>query len=346
MRRVWPVGIAGVLFAAAALADPAGPEESGFKVPDLTLERAESKPLLAKDEPSGEAVVKSSTAARGALKKPVELVAKTKLGQRRVRSVPDPTGVRLEWKTDGGKAASLHVDGADACELGEAKDLNKDGFDDLILNCPPWVGSSGGEAVIMYGGNKGFLPDHVTRIPRPRGTPGRFGTLAKSVPDQNGDGLPDLMVRSPFQGSDLELLFLGGKTAVDPFPSASRASAFSPWAWMPAKQLCSEPVLASHFGESVLRRVTVAVKRCEESLRNALGAGKDDLGITVPIHFTRAGAPRVEDAAASIGGKQFRGSADLRSLCGLNLQGLVFREQDRPPDDCWQQYAVMLSAPK
>ena len=83
-----------------------------------------------------------------------------------------------------------------------ARDLDGDGYDDLVVGAPGERDGqpSSGAMHVIFGGNGGLRPDRTRVIPRPDAAMANFGMRLRSG-DVDGDGRPDLAEGAPGRGS-------------------------------------------------------------------------------------------------------------------------------------------------
>jgi len=164
-------------------------------------------------------------------------------------------------------------------------DLDGDGHDDWVVGAPG-IGADGtnpGRVYVFRGGPAlDAVPDAVLDGPAPTA---QFGTAVCLVPDLDGDGIADLAVGAPRDGSGSVSIWRGR-----PFP----------WPAAPDRVLRAEPADA-RFGRAVTW------------MPDDDGDGRDDLLV---------GAPRSSEAATWAGVvRLYRGTADLDSVPDILFPG-------------------------
>ncbi|MHC1741883.1 MAG: Ig-like domain-containing protein [Syntrophobacteraceae bacterium] len=186
-------------------------------------------------------------------------------------------------------------------------DLNRDGFDDLIVGAPdsdgsPWSkGHSDRGKVYVYSGGRPFStrPSLVLSGSTLRGR--RLGTSMAAVGDVNGDGYADVAIGAPGGGLNRRgslLLLLGGTTIADRTIEVAG------------------PEGADHFGRSVAAAADVDRDGWRDILVGA--SGPSDKG---RVHVIRGGtAPKISDLFLE-GGPRFG-----RRLAGLDFNGDGFSD--------------------
>lgn len=100
------------------------------------------------------------------------------------------------------------------------KDINGDGFDDLLVGAPAMEGSANGAAYLYLGGGSGlslsadlsFSPPDVTHETPSDGYGEQFGTSVHFAGDFNGDGTEEIAIGSPHYSADGD--DMGGRVSV------------------------------------------------------------------------------------------------------------------------------------
>jgi hypothetical protein len=137
-----------------------------------------------------------------------------------------PAGLepRAAWTATGEAEGELFGD-----RVGQAGDLNGDGFDDLFVAAPSWRRGLG-RVAIFYGSAAGLSATAGLDLPGKGGE--QFGDCTHPTGDLDGDGYDDLGVGA--YGYDRArgriLLFRGGPKGLDPHP-VLEALGDSPAAW-------------------------------------------------------------------------------------------------------------------
>lgn len=134
-----------------------------------------------------------------------------------------PVGTRYYWRVRAcDDAACSAFSAARALNLGRSDhDVNGDGFADVLVGSPPYVGDGLGRVDIYFGGPGAAFdgePDGTLMAPVAND---HFGTQVASAGDFNGDGFADILVGAP-EGNNrtgAAYLYFGGPgTRFDPTP--------------------------------------------------------------------------------------------------------------------------------
>jgi hypothetical protein len=80
-----------------------------------------------------------------------------------------------------------------------AGDVNGDGYADLVVGAPGVTATDNGRAYLYFGGPDG--PGRIPSIILPAPSNGRFGTSVAGAGDVDGNGLGDVIVSAPSQGT-------------------------------------------------------------------------------------------------------------------------------------------------
>ena len=121
----------------------------------------------------------------------------------------------------------------------EKVDANGDGLDDLLVSAPFGDSEGRGGSVFLYlNQGSGLQQESFVEI-RGAGPEGQFGLAVTSVGDINKDGFDDFAVGSPYEGTGVVYLFLGGVDGV------SRLKYGTPW--LKAEEVSSQIIRATDF---------------------------------------------------------------------------------------------------
>jgi len=104
--------------------------------------------------------------------------------------------------------------------VGNAGDVNGDGYADAIIGAPGASNGQAGEGIayVHYGGAAGLsMPPSVTLEANSAGA--AYGSRAASAGDVNGDGYADVIVGAPLNGSGRAYLYLGGGGGLSSVPA-------------------------------------------------------------------------------------------------------------------------------
>ena len=105
----------------------------------------------------------------------------------------------------------IELDGPGSVGFGAAVtaagDVNGDGFGDIAVGSCSGPHTCGNRVTVFYGSPTGTKTASATVISSPNGPTSGFGTAVAGALDQNGDGLPDLLIGDPM--AKTALLYLG-----------------------------------------------------------------------------------------------------------------------------------------
>jgi hypothetical protein len=83
-------------------------------------------------------------------------------------------------------------------------DLNRDGFDDVVIAANSWDGEGKDDCgqIRIYLGSAAGLPDEPVLVMEGTGTNSHLGTMVCGAGDVNGDGYDDVLISEPYYSDD------------------------------------------------------------------------------------------------------------------------------------------------